>query len=72
MYTGNGYIPCQGKAPTPTDCDYPPYVGGGAETPTQHRGRIVQNQAYTLSNICHQIYTYLMIFQLLVYFCYDV
>ena len=25
MYTANGYLPCGGKAPTPYDCDYPPY-----------------------------------------------
>ena len=24
-YTGNGYIPCGGVAPAPTDCDFPKY-----------------------------------------------
>ena len=25
MYTGNGYIPCDGIVPTPTGCDFEPY-----------------------------------------------
>ena len=25
QYTGNGYIPCKGLAPAPTDCDFPAY-----------------------------------------------
>ena len=24
-YNGDGFIPCEGKTPAPTDCDFPKY-----------------------------------------------